>query len=153
MKTGSLLFILMLATIAPSFRQNAADFDAKYHRVTSYEVRPGIVMTPKYDADGQVCEMVLEKRQKTDTGIVFGYSFSEKEVKGLVDELVPEVQRGKNLMEPLNETVAGGFIVTDYTYENILIRVYGITRPEPAGNMVVVIAWRKRGCGDAKQPQ
>jgi hypothetical protein len=110
MQKAALLILFSLGIATPALGQSAADFDAKYRRVTSYEVRPGVVMTPKYAPDGQVCEMVLEKRQKTETGIVFGFSFSEKEVKELVDALVPDSERGKNLTELLNTTIDGGFI-------------------------------------------
>jgi hypothetical protein len=93
------------------------------------------------------------KAHKTDKEINFGSFFSEKEVKELVDELVPQSERGKDLNELLNTSVRGGFITTEYTYENVLVRVYGTTRPEPAGDMVVTIAWRKRVCGGgAQQP-
>ncbi len=82
---------------------------------------------------------------------MFDFSFSEKNVKELVGELVPEAERGKNLTKFLNTSVRR-FITTDDAYENILIRVYGITRPEPAGDMVATITWRKRVCTGAPQP-
>jgi hypothetical protein len=126
--------------------QSAADLSAKYRQITSYELRPDIVMTPRYAANGQVCEMVLEKRQKTETGMVFGISFSEKEVKLLVDELVPEAERGQNLTKFLNTTVDGGFITTEYSYENVLVHVHGIIRPGPAGDRIITISWKKRPC-------
>ncbi len=146
-KEFALFIVLGIAPIVSA--QSSADLSSKYRQITSYELRPGIVMTPKYAADGQVCQMVLEKRQKTDTGIVFGFYFSEKEVKELLDELVPEAERGRNLTKTLNARVDGGFVTTDYTYENILVRVYGITRPDPGGNSVVSIAWPKRVCSGA----
>jgi hypothetical protein len=34
--------------------QTSADLGAKYCKITSYEVGPGIVMTPRYAQDGQV---------------------------------------------------------------------------------------------------
>ena len=58
--------------------QTSADVSAKYRQVTSYEQRPDVVMTPKYAADGQVCEMALARRQKTETGIFFAASFTEE---------------------------------------------------------------------------
>jgi hypothetical protein len=139
-----LSLVLCLQTI--TLGQSSGDLAAKYHQITSYELRPSVLLTPKYSADGQVCEMVLEKRQKTDTGIVFGDLFSEKEVHVFVDELVPDAERGRNLTSPLNITVDGGFMTTEYKYENVLVRVYGTTRPEPAGNSVITITWRKRTC-------
>src|SRR2546426_4341056 len=97
MAKRTFVLLVMIGTGTLAWGQTSADLNAKYRQVTSYEVRPGIVMTPKYAADGQVCEMVLEKRQKTATGVNFGVSISEKEVKELVDELVPEAERGRNL--------------------------------------------------------
>jgi hypothetical protein len=146
MARGFFAFFLVLGVGTFASGQSSADLSSKYRQVISYELRPGIVMTPKYAADGEVCQMVLEKRQKTDAGIVFGFYFSEKEVKELVDELVPEAERGRNLTKSLNTRVDGGFVTTEYTYENILVRVFGITRPGPAGDSVVSIAWPKRMC-------
>jgi len=145
MAKGAFVLFLMIGIAAIAWGQTSADLSAKYRQVTSYELRPGIVMTPKYAADGQVCEMVLERRQKTETGVVFGVSFSEKEVKELVDQLVPEAKRGQNLTKLLNMSVDGGFVTTEYTYEHVLVRVYGITRPAP-GDRVVIITWPKRVC-------
>jgi hypothetical protein len=150
--TKRFVVFLLIATPAVAGGQTSGDLRSKYRQVTSYELRPGVVMNPKYAADGQVCEMVLEKRQTTDAGMVFGVSFSKKEVKELVDELVPEAERGRDLTRPLNTTVDGGFITTEYTYENVLVRVYGITRPEPGGDMIVTITWRKRACSQQVPP-
>jgi hypothetical protein len=143
-----LLVTLGIGTVV--FGQSSADLSAKYRQITSYELRPDVVMTPKYAADGQVCEMALEKRQKTKSGVVFGVSFSEKEVKGLVDEIVPETERGRDLTRALNSTVDGDFITTEYSYENILVRVYGVTRPAPGGDRVITVTWLKRACNGAQ---
>jgi hypothetical protein len=144
---GAFVVLLVLGIATVVWGQSSADLSAKYRQITSYELRPDVVMTPKYAADGQVCEMVLEKRQKTDAGMVFGVAFSESEVKTLVDELVPESERGRDLTKPLNTTVDGGFLTTEYSYENVHVRVYGITRPAPAGDRVITIIWPKRTCG------
>jgi hypothetical protein len=150
MSKRALAAFLVAGIVSIAWGQTSADLSAKYRPVTSYEVRPGVVMTPSYAADGQVCEMVLEKRQKSENGVVFSTSFSEQEVKDLVDELVPEAERGRNLTKPLNSTVDGGFITTEYTYENVLVHVYGITRPAPSGNRVIAITWPRNGCGGAQ---
>ena len=140
------ILLLPFVVSLPLWGQTSADLSAKYPRVTAYKVRADVLMLARFASDGQVCEMTLEKREKTDVGIVFGNSFSEKEIQSLLAELVPENERGRNLTRPLNGTIDGGFITTDYTYENVLIRVNGITRPEPAGNMVITITWPKRTC-------
>ena len=147
-----------MGKMAPAFflafvclRQSSHDLQSRFPRVVSYEVRPGVLMTPRYAADGQVCEMVVEKRHQKDRGVDFGSSFSEKEVNEVVNELVPEKERGKDQTEFLNSTIDGSFITTEYSYENIVVTVRGITRPQPE-DMVVVITWRKRTCSQGKQP-
>lgn len=148
---GAFMVFLIFDISTITSGQTSADLSAKYQQITSYEVRPDVVMTPQYAADGQVCEMVLEKRQKTDSGMVFGTSFSEEEVKSLVDGLIPEPERGRNLTKPLNSTIDGGFITTVYTYENVIVRVYGITRPNPGGDRVIIITWPKRSCSERQK--
>jgi len=148
MAKGACAIFLTLGIATIVWGQSSADLTAKYRQVFSYELRPDVLMTPRYAADGQVCEMVLEKRQKTETGMVFGVSFSEKEVKELVDELVPEAERGRNLTRRLNTTVVGDFITTEYSYENVFVRLHGITRPAPAGDRVITIIWPKRACSE-----
>jgi len=143
--------ILLLTLGVAALGQTSADLIAKYPHVTAYKVRPDVLMTAKFAADGQVCEMTLEKRQKTDTGIVFGDTFSDSEVQSLMDDLVPANGRGRNLTRALNETVTGGFMTEEYTYENVLIRVDGITRPTgAAGYRVITITWPKRPCGEVR---
>jgi hypothetical protein len=141
--------ILVLTLVVAAWGQTFADLGAKYSHVTAYKVRPDVLMTARFAADGQVCEMTIEKREKTDTGITFGDSFSEKEVQGLIDDLVPQNERGRNLTRALNEDIDGDFITTKFTYENVLFRVYGNIRPEnAAGNKVIIITWPKRPCGE-----
>lgn len=144
------IWILVLTLAIAASGQTSADLSAKYHHVTAYKVRPDVLMTARFAADAQVCEMTLEKRLTTDTGIVFGDTFSDTEVRSVTDDLVPENDRGRNLTRVLNETIDGGFMTTEYTYENVLIRVYGITRPAgAAGYKVITITWPKRPCGTA----
>jgi hypothetical protein len=143
-------FIVLLTLVVAALGQTSPDLSAKYRQVTSYELRPTVMMTPKFAADGEVCEMVIERRQKTDTGIVFAASFSEEEVRQFMDELAPEAERGRNLTKVLNTSISGGSIVTEYSYENLLVEVYGVTRPAPAGTKVIVITWPKRACGEVR---
>jgi hypothetical protein len=103
--------------------------------------------TARFAADGQVCEMTLEKGQRTDTSIVFDDSFSKEEVHSLMDDLVPEGLRGRNLTRRFNGSIEGLSVTTEYTYENVLVRVYGTRSVGAAGDQVIVITWRTRTCG------
>jgi hypothetical protein len=143
--------VLLLTLVVAALGQTSADLGAKYPQVTAYKVRPDVLMTARFAADGQVCDMTLEKRQRTDTEISFGDSFSKKEVQDLMDDLVPENERGRNLTRALNENVDGDFITANLTYENVLFRVYGILRSkDAAGDKVIIITWPKRPCAESQ---
>ena len=133
---GSGFLLTLLCGLQAAFGQTSADLSTKYRQVVSYLLRPTVIMTPRFAVDGQVCEMAIERRQNTDTEIVIATSFSEEEVHELVDELAPEAERGRNLTRHLNGFVAGGSIITQYSYENLLVQVYGTTRPEHFSNVL-----------------
>ena len=67
-KTCSLPLLLVVS----SSEQTSADLSAKFTHITAYKIRSDVLMTARFAADGQVCEMALQKRQKTDTVIVLG---------------------------------------------------------------------------------
>ncbi len=143
--------ILLLTLVVGALGQTSADLSAKYPHFTAYKIRPDVLMAARFAADGQVCEMTLEKRQKTDTGVVFGDTFSDTEVRSLMDDLVPVNERGRNLTRALNVTVSGGFMTEEYKYENVNFQVDGITRPAgAAGYRVMTITWPKRPCGEVQ---
>lgn len=99
---GSGFLLTLLCGLQAGFGQTSADLSTRYRQVISYLLRPTVIMTPRFAADGQVCEMAIERRQNTDTEIVIATSFSEEEVHELVDELAPEAERGRNLTRHLN---------------------------------------------------
>ena len=106
--------ILLLIVAATAWAQTSTDLSAKFPKITAYKIRPDVLMTARFAADGQVCEMALEKRQKTDNGIdLFTKFFAETEVRSLMDDLVPENERGRNLTPLLNGTVDGSLMTLE----------------------------------------
>jgi len=61
--------------------------------------------------------MTLEKRIASDPGVVLGASFLEQEVRSLVDDLVPEDLRGRDLTRRFSGTIEGLSFTGQYTYE------------------------------------
>jgi hypothetical protein len=127
--------------------QTSDNLAAKYPVIPAYKVRPGILMTAKYAGDGQVCEMVLERRytpDQTDADSTIPGKVEDQ----LIDELAPTVERGPATSRWLkNSYVAGGVTHTERDFENVLIEIDGTAS---AGDKVVVIHWKKRTCADAK---
>jgi hypothetical protein len=129
--------ILLLTLTVAASGQTSADLSAKYPNVIAYRIRPHVLMTARFAADGQVCEMTLEKGQRTDTSIPYDDSFSKEEVHSLIDDLVPEGLRGRDLTGRFQGTIEGLSYTTVYTYENVLVHVYGTrsktTNVQPSG--------------------
>ncbi len=139
--------IVFIALCVPrSDAQTQAQLEQKYPKLNAYLVRPNILLTAKYASDGQVCEMVLEPRRWTEKEIVLVSTLSEEETIGVVEEVVPESERGNRLTNPLPSTVAGGSITTTYDYEHISVCFFGSAREKGAADMVAVVTWRKRSC-------
>jgi hypothetical protein len=77
---------------APEQRQ----LEEKYPKVNAYLVGPNILLTARYSADGLVCDMALQPVRWTgDTVLLF--PLSEEETIRVVEEIVPESERGKKL--------------------------------------------------------
>lgn len=153
----AMLILIICVILAPTTGgQSVEDLRAKYRSITSYEIHPGVVMTPQYAADGHVCEMVLERRHETESGFKTADTFTDSEVTALVDELVPQSERGKAVTNgPLqddrpNAYGAGGIMVMNTPYEYVIVQEIGVTKPKPGRLLVATITWRKRACSGAR---
>src|SRR5581483_8665125 len=96
--------ILLLALIVTAWGQTSADLSAKYPHFTAYKIAPDLLMTPKFAADGQVCEMAIEKRHLVDNLLDSVTLFVEREVRDVGESIVPEKERERNLTPVLNGT-------------------------------------------------
>jgi hypothetical protein len=154
--------VLLLILAVTAWGQTSSDLSTKCARFTAYKIGPDLLMTPKFAADGQVCEMAIEKRHNADNGIHYETFFSEGEVRNLGDSLVSEKERGRNLTPPLNGEVMGSDMTVEYTYEHLLVRAYGPARPQgnaatyangrqmDGGYSLVIITWPKRPCAEVQ---
>jgi hypothetical protein len=148
-------FVGVLTAFSTLLGQYTSTFKTKYTVITSYEVRPGILMTPTFAPDGRVCRMVLEKMRTrvTDKKVSIDTEsyLSKAEVQELLAELVPVSERGKQLTDFENwlgsVTLTGSYIVTRYLYQNVAIEVDGIAQESgSSSDIVVIIEWRDRQC-------
>jgi len=83
----------LVLTAVFSNGQTASDLSLNYPAISAYKVRPGILMTAKYAEDGQVCEMILQRRYMPDQTDADS-TISPEVGKKLIDELVPAAERG-----------------------------------------------------------
>jgi hypothetical protein len=149
MNRAACVLFLLLGFAFSSGPQSAGDLSAMYPVVTSYEVRPGILMIPRYTADGQVCEMSFARQHTTRSGVYLDSLISDKLANDIYDELVPPAVRGHELHDapdPSGTVVTvGSTDITLYNYENIQITYETLTGQRP-GVVAVVISWKNRTC-------
>jgi len=144
-----LLAMMVIAMFGVSaVGQTPTDLQRKYGILTNvFEVRPGVLMTVKYGDDGQVSEMVIEKRHTTDRGINLNAALPEALVKELIDELAPIETRGKRIDKGykdkwyLESNISGNLTETNRRYENFTITLIGTLSPagEGSGTIVLII--------------
>lgn len=150
-----LVFVLLLFTSVPSKPQTAADLSSKYPVVSSYEVRPGILVIPSYASDRQVCELWIQKQNATRSGIRLDNYMSDELIKEIVDELVPPSVRGKSSRgEEWDgvDLIVGVVWIVSYQYENLTITVSQRTENPRQGPRILVITWKNRACKDEGKP-
>lgn len=123
---------------------------SSYRAVETYEIRPGILMMPRYTNDGQVCEITLEKHHYSNGTAYLGSTIPRATFIELADELAPQSERGQQTMNFGKEYMSaygGNSVATFAEYENVSIEISGIASPvTSAGDIVAVIKWKKRTC-------
>ncbi len=142
--------MLFLPTATPD-RQRFANYQA----VEAYEIRPGILMMPRYSVEGQVCEIGLEKLHYSPEKIRLDSDLSRQEISQIFEELVPSTERGPkptSLLEQGMTTVSGRGMVSDEEYRNISIRIFGEYSPADGKDgatldeVAATLTWKNRKC-------
>jgi hypothetical protein len=151
-RTGvSGLAILVALISVNGLAQTESQLDQNYTKLRVYAVRPNISLTAKFGNDGRVCEMVLEPRRYDGNKVVLLSNLSEQETVGVIEEVVPESDRGRKLegdgfSKWLKSDITGDFITTTYRYENMAIRFHGTIRKKDSDSMVAVVTFPQRSC-------
>ena len=132
---------MLLPTLGAA--QMQSQLDEKYPKVNAYLVRPKILLTARYSTGGLVCEMVLQPVRWTGDTILL-FPMSEEETIHVVEEIVPESERGKKL-DAVFSRITGHGVETTYRYEKITVNFAGTT-DKGGADLVAVVTWRDRSC-------
>jgi len=141
-------FMVLFVAMRPQ-----SDKFPRYKAVEAYEIRPGILMIPRYAADGRVCEIGLERRHYSPEMIRLDSSLSRKEIDEIVDELAPENERGPKEGGLLGDiaSIDGGSLTTSSTYENVSVEIYSKLLPSKnlqiaEEGVAATLTWKNRKC-------
>ncbi len=147
----------MLLVCAAAYAQSGSDLRSKYGPPSeAYEVRPNVLMTVVFGADGQACEMVIETRHTSKAGVNGNNLIPLPIAEEILNEVVPKEKRGKGGRAI---TFSGGCSsVTSEEYENVSI--YRSEQCLPGGGkavLAITVKWKHRQCqskgvGKEKRP-
>ena len=71
--------------------QTSKDFYNKYSEsIKVYKIRPDVIMTAKFNEQGNVCKSRIEKYSGNEETVYLNVTFSSFEIKELLDELLPK---------------------------------------------------------------
>lgn len=126
---------------------------SKYKAVEAYQIRPGILMMPRYSDDGQVCEIGLQVEHYSTESIRLDPSMSRTDIDQIFDELVPNVERGpmaKNLGDLITRDGPGE--TENIDFENVSIQIYSHVLSKAKSKVVDLATvaaeahWKNRKC-------
>jgi hypothetical protein len=147
---GSVVAAVLLLVATNPFREKFA----KYKAVEAYEIRPGILMMPSYSADGQVCEIGLERLLYSPGKVSVDSILPHNEIDQIFDELVPSAERGPKptgLLQQGMTTFSGRGRVSDEEYQNVSIQIYSNVFSKEkdavtADEVIATLKWKNRNC-------
>lgn len=102
------------------FAQTATELNRTYGEpVSSFSVSEHIWMSPEYATDGQVCQARLYPKKFAADASYLTNLLQSKELKQVLDRLVPLGSRGAK-KTPFGQTATGGGAAwTTYAYDNV----------------------------------
>ena len=162
-------WLFLAAVFSTASAQTLSDIEKKYGPpVRAYPVDEHIWMTPRFDADGQLCNVVLYPKQFDRSTNYLWAVLPLREVKRVFDRLAPADIRGKKTQD-YGSIFTGGSAFSAFQYENVRINFItptGSSRfTRPGGSaaraddeefpgpwvqtaQIVGITWLKRKCVD-----
>jgi hypothetical protein len=136
----------------------SSDVDlTKYKRVEAYQIRPGILMMPRYTADGELCEVGFQRQIYSAEVVRLNPDLSQEEIDSLINQVSPASERG-----PRSDILGSGDLMmvdgvgetTIRDYENVTVDILapvshrGCKKNQicTEGNLALVIKWKNRNC-------
>jgi hypothetical protein len=127
---------------AESFRPSKgpmADIAVNYANAETFKVRSDIEILVNYGSNGQVCRIDLPRRESG--GQASADSVTQRQLREVLDELVPPSMRGKELHSLLQQLGLTSVSMTEY--ENLTINV--ISHPQTQTS--ITVRFKDKGCG------
>lgn len=137
MKIRRLLLPLgLLFLTIPALGQSAADPESRFGQAfTGYEIRPGIMLIVRQTRNGKPVQVAIQRFAGVGSVNYFGSTLYPSEVKQIIDELVPEKERGIRPDRRIPSSCAGMVCEVTYNYERVTIHLLtSVNNPKDCQN-------------------
>lgn len=155
MKTAAVI-ATCLATFVLLGAQPQREMFSKYKSLEVYEVRQTVAAVPRYTADGHVCEVSLQRLLASPDRVNLDPNLSDQEINAMVDDLVPNEERGARVGGPgIKVEVSGNTAVGTVSYANIDVETFRDAAWDNSKSVktlsirnirLAVIRWKNRKC-------
>jgi len=142
------IVLVLMFTARSVVAQTPIELEAKYGSpVNAYVIRPGLLMTVKYTVSARICEMSIIEAQTPGSNIILRTLLTPEIVPKMINELIPEGERGKKIRSyglVQTQGMTGQFL---YNYENVSIELVQQFKPsEGWSDNILKIKWNHRVC-------
>jgi hypothetical protein len=140
-KTFLLALVVVTSARPATAPQTAQTLAAKYPLISYNEVRPGVLMEPRYSSDGQLCMFRLFTKQVMPTMNNFDLRLRDKTVDEILAELIPVEIRGQRAKDYGMVVTAGKITRQINNYENV-----SVEKMSTADQAIVSVVIKNRSC-------
>jgi hypothetical protein len=123
---------------------------SNYRRIEAYEVRPEMLVMPRYSENGVLCELDVEKSHFSDSAIDLDPTAGREQFIQVINELAPEWTRGQltsDLYDQYLSLYNGSSVTTFKDYSDLSIKIYGrASRDGHVSEVAATVAWKKPEC-------
>lgn len=122
----SVAFVILIVAVLAASAQTSADLQRMFGKpLEAFEVRPNILMTVQYDKVGNVAMITFEAKHAQDMTVSSKNSFSYpsvlsgKEIDELLENVAPQLVRGKRLYRGSFNSSANGIYMEEFQHLSI----------------------------------
>ena len=136
----------------PVIELNNTDLHSRYGDpvVEKFVVRPGITLMATYGTDRVACRMVIEPRRSIIPSIVLTKYMQPEVVTQIIDELLPEADRGELLRSLVTKSGCNDFELMDY--QNVTVsrssHTCDLPKPEIETEEEATVTRKNPACGN-----
>jgi hypothetical protein len=147
------LAFVLLFTATSVFAQTPSELESKYGPpVTAYVIRTGLLMTSRRDDNDQMCEAAIVEARTPGADITKRKELNHELVLTLIEELIPEGERGKKIRSYGLAQSQGMTSQIFYNYENVTIELVQNWQPSKGwSDNILKIKWTNRVCSGFSQ--